>query len=99
MNLKEYFGVNFEHEDEDDLRMKVKALIVSQSLGGSEIDTLEKAYRVGLMESGDVPSKGGRASLLGKEILCQTCWKENNYTFSVTYPFGHAVVQALLVKK
>ena len=97
MKLKDYFGPNCEFSEHEDLITDVQALLAAQELSGAEIDTLEFCYRVGMMESGDTPSKGGRAMLLNKGILCQTCWKNNDYTFSVTYPYGYKVYQALSV--
>jgi len=97
MNIKDYFGVNVEFEDKDDLICKVQSLVVAENLSGGEKDTLLAAWRSGLMESGDTPSKGARSELIDKGLLCQTAWEKNNYTFSVTYPLGYQVVQALQV--
>jgi hypothetical protein len=97
MNITEYFGANCEFSEEKDLIESVKALVLAEGLSGWEIETLGKAWNDGLMESGDTPSKGARATLLSKGILCQTCWKNNDYSFSVTYPLGYKVWKALKV--
>lgn len=98
MKIKDYFGVNYEYSDSDDLLRNVSALITAQELTGAEIDTLAHCWEVGMMESGETPSKEGRGKLLQKGILCQTCWRKNDFAFSVTYPFGYKVYQALSVK-
>jgi hypothetical protein len=97
MTLREYFGVNFEHAEVEDLHLKIKAIGLAETLDGGEIDTLLRTHHEGLMDSGDTPSKAGRASLLEKGIICQTCWKKNDYTFSVTYPLGYEVINAMSV--
>ena len=97
VKLKEYFGVNVEFSEPEDVLMKVQALLLAEDLSGQEIETLQKAWSDGLMESGDTPCKGARGSLLRKGILCQTCHARCDYTFSVTYPLGYQVHQALQV--
>lgn len=97
MKLSEYFGVNFEHAEEEDLHRKIKAIGLAESLDGGEIDTLLRAHNLGLMESGDTPCKSGRGSLLKKGILCQTCSTQSDYAFSVTYPLGFEVIKAMTV--
>lgn len=92
--FKDYFGVNFEYEDDLDSKEKIKALIVASELSGGEIDTLIKAWDVGLLESGETPSKAGRSKLIEKGVLCQTCCEKTDYAFSVTYPFGFHVFNA-----
>ena len=99
MKLSEFFGANFEHADEEDLHRKIKALGLAESLDGGEIDTLLRAHDLGLMESGDTPCKGSRGSLIKKGILCQTCSKQSSYAFSVTFPLGAEVIQAMSVIK
>lgn len=98
MKFKEYFGANYEFSEPEDLILQVKAMILAESLSGAEIDTLNRAWDVGLMESGDTPSKIGRASLVEKGILSINSWKENDYAFSVTYPLGYHVFRALSLK-
>ena len=98
MKLSEYFGVNFEHSEKCDLIGDIKALLIARSLSGWEIDTLNVAWDKGVMESGDTPCKSSREQLLDKGVLCQTCCKKNDYTFSVTYPLGYKVYQALSIK-
>lgn len=91
--FKEYFGVNYEHDD--DLADKVKALIMAEDLDDAEIDTLTKCYKQGLMNSGDTPSKSARGSLCEKGILTQVSTAKESYLFAVTYPLGYGIVQAL----
>lgn len=97
MKLSEYFGPNYEFAEKQALIVRVHALVVAESLSGWEAETLEQAWRLGQMESGDTPCKGARAYLLHNGLLCQTCWKGNDYTFSVTYPLGFQVLRALSV--
>lgn len=97
MNIKEYFGPNFEFGDLSELVQDIDALMLAESLTSGERDTLAEAWEKGLMESGDTPSKVARETLLQKKILCQTCWERNDYAFSVTYPLGWKVWRALSV--
>lgn len=98
MSIKDYFGVNFEYLDKADLILKIEAIIIAESLSSQAIDTMAKAMR-GPMESGDTPSKEGRGELLEEGVLCQTCSKDSDYTFSVTYPMGCYVWKALDIVK
>ena len=95
MNVYGYFEPNYEFADKQELINKVNALVVASELTSAEIETVDRAWQDGMMESGDTPSKSARADLLAKGILCQTCWENNNYTFSVSYPFGYQVMRAL----
>tara|TARA_R110000824_G_scaffold230696_2_gene418368 strand:- start:207 stop:512 length:306 start_codon:yes stop_codon:yes gene_type:complete len=94
-NLQDYFGVSLECAEQEDIIRDINALILASELTGGEAETLLYAFSVGQMDSGDTPSKVGRGDLLGKGILCQTCSAENDYTFSVTYPLGCRVIDAL----
>lgn len=95
MSLLKYFKSNDRNADFSGLILEVDALIAAESLDGGEIDTLEAAWRIGIMDSGDTPSKSGRLSLLQKGVLCQTCYADNHYGFSISYPFGYKVYNAL----
>ncbi len=98
MSIKDYFGVNWEYSDKDELKLQIKALILASELDSLEWETLDKAYQIGLMSSGDTPSKKSRDSLLDKRLLCQTCSTIEGYAFSVTYPLGYMVLKAMEVK-
>lgn len=97
--LYNYFGSNIELIDTEDLHLKVRALVAAENLSSGEVDTLVGAYNDGLMDSGDTPSKAGRSCLLQQGILCQTSGAGKEYSFSVTYPFGLYVLEALKVRK
>lgn len=95
MRFKDFFGVNYEHAEKEDIDCKIKALITAQELTGAEVDTLIACYNSNDMTSGDVPSKAGLGRLLDKGVLCQTAHKGNDYSFSVTYPLGFNVIKAM----
>ena len=94
-NFQEYFCSNSEHAEMGDLLLEVDALILAENLTGAEVDTLEAAWKYGMISSGDCPSKVGRNKLLSKGILCQTSCESEGYAFSVTYPRGYTVYKAL----
>lgn len=94
-NFQQYFCSNSEHAEMEDLLLEVNALILAESLTSAEVDTLEAAWKYGMISSGDCPSKVGRNGLLSKGILCQTSCKKEDYAFSVTFPKGYTVYKAL----
>ena len=94
MKLSDYFGVNFEYAESKELLLKIKALTIAESLTGAEIDVLYSVYNSGIIESGDLPSKLGRTSLVEKGVIVQTCSNLIDYGYSVSYPLGFRVIKA-----
>lgn len=98
MKRREYFGANFEYGEKAELILKIEAMIIAEELSDAAFDTLMRAWSDGMMESGETPSKNGRAELLEKGVLCQTCGLKSDYAFSVTYPLGYQVYRALIIE-
>lgn len=95
MKFKDFFGMNIEHSDLEDLVTDGKAICIAESMSGGAYDTLMAVYRSGMLESGEIPCKTGRDWLLEKGVLVQTCKFGSDFAFSVSYPLGMRVIDAI----
>lgn len=73
-SLKELLGVlheSVELSSAEEIKIACELIIDVQNMDGSERDCIFAAYKRGPLFDGDVPSKGGRDSLLNKGYMAK----------------------------
>jgi hypothetical protein len=91
--LKELFeaiGERIETSSKTEIVDACILITIVQELTSAEIDTLYAAFRKGPLDSGDVPSKSGRDSLVGKGLMQHVVVRGRDGYFACTYKGARA---------